>query len=99
MIHSKFDLKSVETPALRMTAQRTIARLAFGAIGAALVVTALGSWAIWSLTADLGTNRIAVFVGTTFAAGALLAFTAAHILGRLKAGAATKPADVGFVAQ
>ncbi len=94
MIHSKFDLKPVETPALRMTAQRTIARLAFGAIGAALVVTALGSWAIWSLTADLGTNRIAVFVGTTFAAGALLAFTAAHILGRLFAAPASRAADL-----
>lgn len=94
MIHSEFDLQTVETPALTMTARRTITHLALVAIGATLIVTAIGSWAIWSLTTGLGVNRIAVFVGATFAAGALFAIAAAHILGRLFAAPASRAADL-----
>jgi signal transduction histidine kinase len=94
MIHSEFDLKAVETPALTITARRTIARLAFLAITATLIVTVAGAYAIWTATAGAGPNRIAIFGGASVAAGILFAIVSATFLGRLFAVPASRAADL-----
>jgi signal transduction histidine kinase/DNA-binding response OmpR family regulator len=94
MIHSEFDLKKVETSALTVTARRTIARLAFLAISATLVVTGAGAFAIWTATADVGPNRIAIFVAASIAAGTVFAIVSATVLGRLFAVPASRAADL-----
>jgi signal transduction histidine kinase/DNA-binding response OmpR family regulator len=94
MIHSDFDLRSVETPALTTTARRTIARLAFVAISATLVVTTAGAIAIWSLTDGLNENRAVVFIGASLISGLIFAVVAAFALGRLFAVPASRAADL-----
>jgi signal transduction histidine kinase/DNA-binding response OmpR family regulator len=94
MIHSEFDRKAVETPALTMTARRTIARLALVAIITTLIVTAVGAWAMWSATAELGANRLIVFIGASIVAGLVFAVAAATVLGRAFAVPASRAADL-----
>ena len=58
MIHSEFDLKAVETPALTITARRTIARVAFYVILLSVVVALGTSFLVWGSIADRSTSDL-----------------------------------------
>ena len=94
MIHSEISLQKTEAPALTITARRTIARLAFLAISITLIVTAVGAAAIWAATDGIASNRAAIFIGLSIAAGTLFAIAAATFLGRLFAVPASRATDL-----
>jgi signal transduction histidine kinase/CheY-like chemotaxis protein len=94
VIHSHFDRRITETPALTHTARRTIARLALATIVVTMLATLGGGALLWSLTAGIGPNRVMIFAVSMITIGTALAVGAAAFLGRLIAVPASRAADL-----
>jgi signal transduction histidine kinase/CheY-like chemotaxis protein len=94
VIHSHFDRRITETPALTHTARRTIARLALATIVVTMLATLGGGALLWSLTAGIGPNRVMIFAVSMITIGTGLAVGAAAFLGRLIAVPASRAADL-----
>jgi signal transduction histidine kinase/CheY-like chemotaxis protein len=94
VIHSHFERRDYETPALTHTARRTIARLALATIVVTMLATLGGSALLWSVTSGLGPNRLVVVIVTMLSVGLALAVGAAIFLGRLIAVPASRAADL-----
>ncbi len=94
MIHSHFDRRDTETPALTQTARRTIARLALATIVVTMLATLGGGALLWSVTAGMGPHRVMIFSLTMITIGTALAVGAAVFLGRLIAVPASRAADL-----
>jgi signal transduction histidine kinase/DNA-binding response OmpR family regulator len=94
MIHTNLTVPNPNRSALAITARRTIARLAFLALAATLLVAVVGAQAIWAATDSFGANRTFVFAATAGAAALIVAGLAALALGRLFAAPASRATEL-----
>ena len=94
MIHSQFDLKAVEIPALTITARRTIARVAFYVILLSVVVALGTSFLVWGSIADRSTSDLIKMALSGLALALAIAVAGAVVVGRLIARPASRAIDL-----